>query len=50
MKCTEKENWETHRKLVHGCSKRYTTDVKQQTNGGRPLQKYAYVENVQPQP
>jgi len=25
-----KENWETHRKLVYGSSKCYTTDVKQQ--------------------
>jgi hypothetical protein len=45
-----KENWETHRKFVCGSSKCYTTDVKQQTNDGRPLQKYAYGDTAQPQP
>jgi hypothetical protein len=45
-----KENWKTHRKLVYGSSKCYTTDVKQQTNDGRLLQKYVYGDTVQPQP
>jgi hypothetical protein len=45
-----KENWKTHRKLVYGSSKCYTTDVKQQTNDGRLLQKYIYGDTVQPQP
>ena len=41
-----RENWETHRKLGYGSSKCYTTDVKQQTNDGRSLQKYKVVSKI----